>query len=131
MVVNALEVSGHTDHSTVYFLRGKNLLFSGDAIGSGGGVRIFSAKGFGQFEESADQFIDCIHNPTNDVDASKLLVYGGHYWQKSEKEKLTIQYILNMRTLIEEIRAGRAKEESVSLGPYLDTNFSYGEATIT
>ncbi len=131
VVVNALEIPGHTDHSAVYFLRGKNLLFSGDAIGSGGGVWIFSAKGFGQFRESVDRLIDYIENPANDVDANELLIYGGHYWQKLEKEKLTLQYILDMRTLIGEIKAGRAKEEGVSFGPYLDTNFSYGEATIT
>lgn len=131
MVVDALELPGHTDHSTVYFLRGKNLLFSGDAIGSGGGVWIFSAKGFGQFRESVDRLIDYIHDPANDVDANELVIFGGHYWQKLEKEKLAMQYILDMRTLIGEIKAGRAKEESVSFGPYLDTNFSYGEAIIT
>lgn len=129
--VDTLEIPGHTNHSTVYFLRGKNLLFSGDAIGSGGGVWIFSADGFDQYRESVHHLISYIQNPSHKIDTSELLVFGGHYWQKREKEKLTTQYILDMQTLIGEIKAGRAKEESVSFGPYLDTNFSFGEATIT
>ena len=42
-----------------------------------------------------------------------------------------MQYILDMQTLIGEIKTGHAKEEPVSFGPYLDTNFISGEATIT
>jgi len=130
-VVNALEIPGHTDHSTAYFLQGKNLLFSGDGIGSGNGVWIFSADGFTQYCQSVDKIIAYIRTPANGVDESKLLVYGGHYWQKREKEKLTMQYLLDMQQLIHEIKAGRAREEKVTFGPYLNTNFSFGEATIT
>jgi glyoxylase-like metal-dependent hydrolase (beta-lactamase superfamily II) len=130
-VVNALEIPGHTDHSTAYLLRGKNLLFSGDGIGSGNGVWIFSSDGFAQYRQSVDRLITYIRAPVNGVDESKLLVFGGHYWQKREKEKLTMQYILDMQKLIGEIKAGRAREEQVSFGPYLNTNFIFGEATIT
>lgn len=42
-----------------------------------------------------------------------------------------MQYILDMRTVIAEIKAGRACEEKVNVNPYLDTNFISGEATIT
>lgn len=131
MKVDALKIPGHTNHSTVYFLRDNDLLFSGDAIGSGGGVWIFSAKGFAQYRKSIDQLIGYIRDPAHEVDASELLIFGGHFWQNRDSEKLTMQYILDMQTLTGEIKAGRAKEESVSFGPYLDTNFSYGEATIT
>lgn len=131
VVVDAVEIPGHTDHSTAYFLRGKDLLFSGDGIGSGNGVWIFSAAGFAQYRQSVDKIIAYIRTPANEVDESKLIVYGGHYWQKREKEKLTIQYILDMQQLIGEIKAGRAREEKVTFGPYLNTNFSFGEATIT
>jgi hypothetical protein len=42
-----------------------------------------------------------------------------------------MQYILDMQTLIGEIKAGTAREEPVSFGPYLDRNFISGEAIIT
>ena len=67
VVVDTLEIPGHTDHSTAYFLRGKNLLFSGDAIGSGGGVWIFSAEGFGHYRKSVDHLIDYIRNPAQHI----------------------------------------------------------------
>ena len=130
-VVDALEIPGHTDHSTAYFLRGKNLLFSGDGLGSGNGVWIFSAAGFAQYRQSIDRIIAYIRTPANGVDEAGLVVYGAHYWQKREKEKLTMQYILDMQKLIGEIKAGTAREEKVSFGPYLNTNFITGEATIT
>lgn len=130
-VVDALEIPGHTDHSTAYFLKGKNLLFSGDGIGSGNGVWLFSAGGFAQYRHSVDRLIAYIRKPANGIDESKLVIFGGHYWQKREKEKLTMQYILDMQKLIGEIKAGRAREEKVSFGKYLDTNFIFGEATIT
>ncbi len=130
-IVNALEIPGHTDHSTAYFLKGKNLLFSGDGLGSGNGVWLFSAAGFAQYRQSVDRLVAYIRTPDNGVDEGKLLVYGGHYWQKREKEKLTMQYILDMQKLIGEIKAGTAREEKVTFGPYLNTNFISGEATIT
>jgi glyoxylase-like metal-dependent hydrolase (beta-lactamase superfamily II) len=130
-VVNAMEIPGHTDHSTAYFLKGKNLLFSGDGLGSGNGVWIFSAAGFAQYRESLERLIAYIRTPANGIDESRLLIFGGHYWQKREKEKLTMQYLLDMQQLVAEIKAGTAREEKVSFGNYLNTNFSFGEATIT
>lgn len=131
-IVDALEIPGHTNHSTAYFLRGKNLVFTGDGIGSGHGVWIFSAEGFAQYRQSIDRLIAYIRNPDHGVDESKLLIFGGHYWQKREKEKLTMRYILDMQKLIGEIKAGTAKEERVNFGrPYLDRNFISGDATIT
>ncbi len=131
MIVDAVEIPGHTDHSTAYFLRGKNILFSGDGLGSGHGVWIFSAEGFAKYRATVDRLIDYIRTPANHVDEDQLLVFGAHYWQKREKEKLTMQYILDMKTLIGEIKAGTAREEKVTFGPYLNTNFISGEAMIT
>ena len=130
-IVDALEIPGHTDHSTAYFLRGKHLLFSGDGLGSGNGVWIFSADGFAKYRQTIDRLIATIRTPANGIDEDRLLVFGAHYWQKREKEKLTMQYILDMQKLIAEIKAGTAREERVTFGPYLNTNFISGEATIT
>lgn len=131
VIVDAVKIPGHTDHSTAYFLRGKNLLFSGDGLGSGNGVWIFSADGFAKYRQTVDRLITYIRTPANGVDESRLLVFGAHYWQKREKEKLTMQYILDMQKLIGDIKAGTAREEKVTFGPYLNTNFISGEATIT
>ncbi len=131
VVVDARRIPGHTDHSTAYFLRGQHLLFSGDGLGSGNGVWIFSADGFAKYRQTIDRLIATIRNPANGIDEGRLLVLGAHYWQKREKEKLTMQYILDMQTLIGAIKAGTAREEKVSFGPYLNTNFIVGEATIT
>lgn len=131
VIVDARKIPGHTDHSTAYFLRGRNLLFSGDGLGSGNGVWIFSADGFAKYRATIDRLITYIRDPANGVDESRLLVFGAHYWQKREKEKLTMQYILDMQTLIAAIKAGTAREEKVTFGPYLNTNFIAGEATIT
>lgn len=130
-VINAFELPGHTDHSTVFFLDGKNLLFTGDGLGSGHGVWIFSYDGFLQYKASIDKLIGYIENKKNNIDSKKLLIYPGHYWQKREKENLPMQYILDMRTLIQKIGQGQAAEEPVTFNPYLNREFRYGSAIIT
>lgn len=130
-VINSLEIPGHTAHSTILFLTGKNIVFTGDAIGSGNGVWLFSYDSFIMYKESIKKFLNYIRDPANDVDTGKLTVYGGHYWQKGVKEKLTAQYIFDMQTLIDKIGEGKAEEEKTTYNKYLDTNFRYGTATIT
>ena len=130
-VVESFELPGHTNHSMLYFLKEKNLVFTGDGLGSGNGVWIFSYDGFNQYRSSVDKLISYIKNPSNKVDASKLLIYPGHYWQNRDKPNLPFQYVLDMKTLIDKIKEGSAKTESVTFNPYLNTNFSYGSAVIT
>ncbi|MDP4224481.1 MAG: MBL fold metallo-hydrolase [Bacteroidota bacterium] len=130
-VINSLELPGHTAHSTIYFLKDKNLVFTGDAIGSGNGVWLFSHDSFLSYRESIRKLIKYIQDPFNKIDPGKLVIYGGHYWQKGDRVKLTAQYVFDMQTLIEKIGEGKADEEKVSYNKYLDTNFKYGTATIT
>lgn len=130
-IVDALDLPGHTDHSTVFFLRGKDLLFTGDGLGSGNGVWIFSYDGFTKYTQSINKLIAYIEDPKNQVNSKKLLVYPGHYWQKRDKENLPMQYILDMRTLIGKIKEGNAQEAEVNFMPYLNRNFIYGTAIIT
>lgn len=130
-LINSLEIPGHTPHSTIFFLKGKNIVFTGDAIGSGNGVWLFSYNSFLSYKESIDRLVNYIRDPVNKIDTGKLVIYGGHYWQKGEKEKLTAQYIFDMQTLIGKIGEGKADEEKVTYNKYLDTNFKYGTATIT
>lgn len=130
-IINSFEVPGHSPHSTIFFLKGKNLVFTGDAIGSGNGVWLFSYDSFMLYKESIKKLIKYILDPANEVDAEKLIIYGGHYWQKGKMEKLTGKYIFDMQTLIDKIGEGKADEEKVTYNKYLDTNFRYGTATIT
>lgn len=130
-IINSFEVPGHSPHSTIFFLRGKNLVFTGDAIGSGNGVWLFSYDSFIAYISSIDKLVNYIRDRVNGIDTMKLVVYGGHYWQKGKTEKLGSQYIFDMQTLIEKIGQGSAVEEKVTYNKYLNTNFRYGTATIT
>ena len=132
VVVNTMEVPGHTDHSTLFFLKDMNMVFSGDAIGSGSGVWIFDYDSFLKYIDGISSLIKYIEDPVNNIDRDKLVIYGGHAWQKGEMDKLTSQYIYDMRTLIENIGSGSPVSEPMSAPrSYLNTNFRYGTATIT
>ena len=130
VIINTLEVAGHTKHSTVFFL--ENLLFSGDAIGSGRGVWLFDKESFPVYKNSIESLISYIENPANGIDKEKLVIYGGHFWQGERIGKLTAQYIYDMQTLMGKIENGTAEvEEAKTFIPFLDANFKYGIATIT
>lgn len=131
-VIDSTEVPGHTDHSTILFLRGKNLVFTGDAIGSGSGVWLFNKESFFKYRDGIEHLIAYIENPSNRIDPEKLEIQGGHAWQRGELEKLTGRYVYDMRTLIERIGQGTAESEPMSAPmSFLDTNFKFGTATIT
>jgi glyoxylase-like metal-dependent hydrolase (beta-lactamase superfamily II) len=132
MIIIPMEVPGHTSHSTIFFLKGKNMVFTGDAIGSGSGVWLFNEESFFTYDHAIDDLIDYIENPDNQVDKDKLRIYGGHYWQGTEVGELSAQYIYDMRTLIDNMKAGKVETEAMSSPmSFLDTNFKYGTATIT
>ncbi len=132
MIVNTIEVPGHTKHSTLFFVRGKNLVFTGDAIGSGSGVWLFNYESFPTYKKGIDHLIDYMENPENNIDTDKLVIYGGHYWQGQQLGKLTSQYIYDMRTLIDQIGKGTADVEDYTASfPFLNANFKYRTATIT
>lgn len=131
-VLNTVEVPGHTDHSTLFFLEGENMVFTGDAIGSGSGVWLFNEESFLRYVKGIDGLIKYIEDPANEIDIDKLVIYGGHAWQKGDLDKLTSQYIYDMRTLIDKIGEETAEVEDMSTFiSFLDANFKYGMATIT
>ena len=131
-MVKTLKVEGHTPGSTVFFVEGRDLVFSGDAIGSGSGVWIFSADAFAQYKRGVVRLIDYINNPANGVSKDKLIIYGGHSWQGVALWPLGTQYILDMGELIRRIEAGSGYETvPMSGNPLLDTHYKYGIATIT
>ena len=132
VVINTFEVPGHTAHGTLFFIKDRNIVFSGDALGSGSGVWLFNVEAFGTYMKSIDSLISYIENPANNIDTEKLVIYGGHSWQVGNLGTLTSQYIYDMRTLITRIGEGTAElSPASSQMRFLDTNFKYGTATIT
>lgn len=136
MNVNTVLVPGHTHGSMVFDLVGHDMIFTGDAIGSGHGVWIFNTEGYKEYVEAVPHLIEYIQNPANGIDTSKLTVWGGHYWQKDwfndrEVKDLDWQYILDMQTLITQIKNGEAYHEPSNLNfGALDTYFMLNNATI-
>ncbi|WP_321372450.1 MBL fold metallo-hydrolase [uncultured Draconibacterium sp.] len=133
VVINTTEVPGHTAHSTLFFLQGKDVVFSGDAIGSGSGVWLFNDESFYTYKKSIDKLIEYIEDPSNNINTEQLRIYGGHNWQSKKLGKLSAQYIYDMRLLIQEMAKGEVETEAMSSSflKFLDTNFKYGTATIT
>ncbi|MBN2172868.1 MAG: MBL fold metallo-hydrolase [Bacteroidales bacterium] len=131
-VVNTMEVPGHTAHSTLFFLNNKNIVFTGDAIGSGSGVWLFNEESFYTYKNAVNNLVKYIENPENKIDVNKLQIYGGHYWQCKQVGQLTSKYIYDMQALIIKIGEGTAgSEPNTAAFSFLDTNFKYGTATIT
>lgn len=135
--IETIEVPGHTNGSMVFFMEEHDLLFTGDAIGSGRGVWIFNSEGFRKYADAIPHLISWLNNPDNDVNLKKLRIYGGHYWQRDRlpelgDKELGMQYLLDMQELIRHIKTGCATSEPSGLDRRgLDTHFRHGLATIT
>ena len=133
IVVKTLTAGGHTPGSTLFFVEGKDMVFTGDAIGSGSGVWLFTAEAFAPYKQSIRRLIDYINDPVNRINKEKLIIYSGHSSQGMGLGPLGIQYILDMDELIRRMEAGSGYETAPMPygGPSMDTNYKYGTATIT
>jgi glyoxylase-like metal-dependent hydrolase (beta-lactamase superfamily II) len=137
LVVETIAVPGHTVGSIVFYLKDHNLLFSGDAVGSGHGVWIFNEDGFYNYASAVPHLIGWLEDPENGVDLDKLQIYGGHYWQKDwlalpKGRELDMTYLREMQDLVNQIETGTASMEPSNLGRQgLDTYFRNGNAIIT
>ena len=135
MTVETIAVPGHTPGSMVFYLDGHDLLFSGDAIGSGHGVWIFNEDGFYSYVSAVPHLIEWLED--HEVNLDKLQIYGGHYWQKDwldlpKGRELGMEYIRDMQALLNEMDSGTAATEPSNLGRNgLDTYFRHGEAIVT
>ena len=133
--VEPIAVPGHTDGSMVYLLKDQNLLFTGDAVGSGHGVWIFNEAGFQQYVSAVPYLIEYLEE--HGVDQDRLKIYGGHYWQKDwlklpEGVELGMEYLQDMKALLDEMESGTAVTEPSNLGrPGLETYFRHGQAIVT
>jgi glyoxylase-like metal-dependent hydrolase (beta-lactamase superfamily II) len=137
LVVETIAVPGHTVGSMVFYLKDHNLLFSGDAVGSGHGVWIFNEDGFYNYASAVPHLIEWLEDPENGVDLDKLQIYGGHYWQKDwltlpKGREIGMEYLREMQQVVNEIEAGTAPAEPSNLGRNgLDTYFREGNAIVT
>ncbi|MBO4764247.1 MAG: MBL fold metallo-hydrolase [Bacteroidales bacterium] len=137
MQVEAIAVPGHTAGSMVFALKGHDILFTGDAIGSGHGVWIFNEEGFNNYVSAVPHLIEWVENPDNGVNQDRLRIYGGHYWQKDwldlrKGKELGMQYLRDMKALLDEMESGTAATEPSNLGrPGLETYFRHGDAIVT
>ena len=135
MEVEPIAVPGHTDGSMVYLLKDQNLLFTGDAVGSGHGVWIFNEAGFQQYVSAVPYLIEYLEE--HGVDQDRLKINGGHYWQKDwlklpEGVELGMEYLQDMKALLDEMESGTAVTEPSNLGrPGLETYFRHGQAIVT
>lgn len=134
--VNTVLVPGHTHGSIVFDVKGRNMLMTGDAIGSGHGVWIFNAEGFDEYTASVPRLLAYVDNPDNGIDTTQLRIYGGHYWQKdwlelAEGEELGYAYLRDMNTLVDQIHAGTAAHEPSNLNfGALDTYFRLNNSIV-
>ena len=137
MTVETIAVPGHTVGSIVYYLDGHNLLFTGDAVGSGHGVWIFNEDGFYNYVSAVPHLIEWLEDPEHGVDLDALQIYGGHYWQKDwltlpKGREIGMEYLREMQQLVNDIEAGTASSEPSNLGRQgLDTYFRNGNAIVT
>ena len=133
--IETIEVPGHTDGSVVFNMN-RDILFSGDAIGSGHGVWIFNEAAYIKYAAAVPHLIEWLENPENGVNIEKLRIYGGHYWQRDwlpelGDEEMGIDYIRDMQALLDHIKAGTAATEPSNLGREgLDTYFINGSAIV-
>ncbi|MCR5351712.1 MAG: MBL fold metallo-hydrolase, partial [Bacteroidales bacterium] len=129
-----IAVPGHTAGSVVFLLQGHDLLFSGDAVGSGHGVWLFNETCFTNYVSAVPHLLSALD--LLGVRKDRLKIYGGHYWQKDwlqlpKGTELGIDYLTQMKELCDQIEAGTAQSEPSGLGrPDLDTYFRNGNAII-
>ena len=134
--VKTIEVPGHTDGSMVFSITGRDILLTGDAIGSGHGVWIFNTEAFNNYAAAVPHLISWIEDPANSVNAEQLRIYGGLYWQRDwfpelEGKEMGMSYLNEMLDLVNEIKAGTAGTEPSGLDhPVLDTYFRHGMAIV-
>ena len=137
MEVVTIAVPGHTVGSVVYYLKGHNLLFTGDAVGSGHGVWLFNEDAFYNYVSAVPHLIEWLEDPENGVDLKALQIYGGHYWQKDwltlpKGREIGMDYLNEMQQLVTDIENGTAATEPSNLGRQgLDTYFRNGNAIVT
>lgn len=131
-IIETYTLPGHTPGSALFILKDENIVFTGDAVGSGGGLWLFDYDSFDLFYGSFRSFMEYIRNPANNISEKQLTLWGGHSWQKGSRERLGMEYLEDMEVLLEQIAAGVAESSPyTTFIPSLNANFRYKTAVIT
>lgn len=129
---NTLFVPGHTAGSCVYFLEGKNVGFTGDAIGSGVGVWLFSKESIETYSKGIEHFIEYLENPANGLDVPNLKFYGGHAYQSAFVDGFDAQCVYDTQTLIHKMRQGEIEPIPAEHGRgQMNADYIYNKGKIT
>lgn len=147
--VGTVMVPGHTKGSVVFDVKERDILLTGDAIGSGHGVWIFDQAGFDLYKEAVPHLIEYVTDAKNGIDTTALRIYGGHYWQKDwmdpgrqgvnapalpvlpEGSELGMNYLRDMEMAVRETIEGTVRREDSGLNfGILDSYFIHGSAVI-
>lgn len=128
--IQCVQCEGHTPGSMVFFLKGHNYAFSGDAIGSGTGVWIFSVNGFEQYRKGIENLLSYLLDPASGIDPETFLFWGGHTYQ-NQGVNLGVQTVKDAKVLNDQIAEGTAEWEPYQTSMRnLDATFKYGEALL-
>lgn len=105
------QIQKHTEGSLGYLDKEHQILFSGDSLGSGFVWQFFTDDPLTAFDKDVRELYEDVKNLEN------LKVLPGHSWQKSlvGYDKYDLNFIKDCITLLDEIKAGKAKT-----APYTD-----------
>ena len=130
MKLECVQCEGHTPGSMIYFLKGHDMAFSGDAIGSGECVWIFDMPGFENYRRSVSRLLKYLEDPASGIDESIFRFLPGHAYQM-EGIDMDIQYVRDMDELNNRISMGDAEWEPYPMAHRgLDARFKYGKVAI-
>lgn len=118
--IQICEVPGHTPGSVVFYARKRNMLFTGDALGSGCGMWL-QLPGVLSLEE----YSMGLHNLLNFTEEIRgdVLIFGGHQHQVYQSRlvrgynPLTISYIRDLSIMTDKIIGGEITQ-FIDEGPY-------------
>ena len=74
-IIETYTLPGHTPGSTLFLLKDENFVFTGDAVGSGGGLWLFDYDSFDLFYGSFRSFMEYIRNPANNISEKQLTLW--------------------------------------------------------
>lgn len=104
--LEAINLRGHTDGSIAYLDAKRQVLYSGDGMGSGFVWLLFTENPLTTYE--AD--MKALYNTVKDME--QLTILPGHAWQQTYGElapgELNMQYIEDMLALLQAIKDGNA-----------------------
>jgi len=129
---NTLFVPGHSNGSCIFFLEGKDIAFTGDAIGSGVGVWLFSRQSIETYAKGIDHFIQYMEDPAKGLNITALRFYGGHAYQSAFVDGFDAQCVYDTRTLIQMMRRGEIEPIPAEHGRgQMNVDYIYKKGKIT